>query len=101
MGTSDKWYRRWSKAAPWYFHSFAHGQENVVVAHDHQIIVAGVRPDVGSLMAAAPTMYATLYQIARTLHPNDPRAYAIRRALARADEHREKLAPPLTGERKR
>jgi hypothetical protein len=99
--TSEKWYRKWSRVAPWYFHSYAHGRENVVVAHDRQIVAVGGRPDLGALRAAAPTMYATLYQIARTLHPHDPRTYAIRRALARADARQGKLAMELPPERER
>lgn len=99
MGLSLKWYSRWSRAAPWYFHSYAAGQENVVVAHDRQIVAYGLRPDVGSLIAAAPTMYVTLHELARTLHPNDPRTHAIRRALARADAYRLHVAPPPSSER--
>lgn len=95
MSTSPKWFSHWSRPPPWHFHAYALGCENVVVSANRQLIVSGVPLDVGGLIAAAPTMYATLYQLARTLHPNDPRAHAIRKALARADQARRGPTEPL------
>lgn len=101
MATSEKWYSRWSRSAPWYFHSYGIGRSNVVVSADRQLIAADLPADVGSLVAAAPTLYATLYQIEKTLHPHDPRAITIRRVLARADSGKTRLSDPLQDERTR
>lgn len=54
------------------------------------------RPDAGSLIAPAPTMYATPYRSSQTSQPNDPRTYAILSACARADANRKELRLPVS-----
>lgn len=84
MGHSKRWYHYWSSPSPWYFYPAFSQSENAIRAANQGLIVSGVAPDVGALMAAAPTLYATLYQLGRTLHPHDPRLALVNRALRRA-----------------
>lgn len=83
MAYSERWYNYWSAPAPWFFHGYP-GQLGEIHAANNALIISGVSADVGALMAAAPTLYATLYQLSRALHPHDPRRALIIKALRRA-----------------
>jgi hypothetical protein len=85
---AGRWEKRWSHRAPFYFKPSGYGStsSNVVFDAEGRYICGHVHADIGALFAAAPTMYATLHQIAEAMSDDDPRKDLINRVLARADD---------------